>query len=171
MGISLTFDDEDLKGGDFSPIPKGTYRASILDVEERESQSSDYPYYNVTLEISEGDFAGRKVWAICSKHPKAAGMLAQTLLRMGVTDDELQGGGEYDPEEEWPGQDVDVNVTIGTNQYDEPRNEVKWFGLPKSQGEREDASTRGDGKKKRTTKKKKKKTAKKGSTRRRRFAF
>lgn len=46
---------------DFEPIPADTYRVKILDVKDIESKDKN-PGLSFELEVSEGEFAGRKVF-------------------------------------------------------------------------------------------------------------
>ena len=49
---------------DFSPIPAGDYAAVIIDSCERETNKQDGHYLNLTLEVIEGEFKGRRLFDI-----------------------------------------------------------------------------------------------------------
>lgn len=46
----------------FEPIPGGNYNIEVTGVEKKASKSSNRDYWNIELTITDGDFAGRKLW-------------------------------------------------------------------------------------------------------------
>lgn len=73
----------------FEPVEDGEYPVVIEEAEMRESQSSDYPYINLKLRISEGEHEGRFLWTMCSLHPKALWRTKETFENLGIVDEEL----------------------------------------------------------------------------------
>lgn len=63
MGV-LKFDMTDVEPGqDFdTPIPKGVYKMRILEIEDGESNRDGRPMYTVELEVTEGEYKGRRLW-------------------------------------------------------------------------------------------------------------
>lgn len=56
---------EESQGGNFDPIPAGTYAVTIFDVEQSEFQSEankGKPYLKVQLRIAEGEYANRRLF-------------------------------------------------------------------------------------------------------------
>ena len=49
--------------GEFTALPEGTYVVCITDSEERETKSGNGHYLQMTLEVIDGDFEGRLLWA------------------------------------------------------------------------------------------------------------
>lgn len=47
---------------DFDPIPAGTYRVSVANVEKRNSKNSGNDYIGMTLEIVDGELTERKIF-------------------------------------------------------------------------------------------------------------
>jgi hypothetical protein len=67
MKTSFEFDPSTIEPAEQferGPIPPGTYAASILDAELKDTKSGSGQYINVTLEITTGDFSGRRVWHV-----------------------------------------------------------------------------------------------------------
>ena len=48
---------------EFEPIPAGDYLAQIVESEDRPTKAGTGEYLNLTFEIMEGDYQGRRVWA------------------------------------------------------------------------------------------------------------
>lgn len=86
----------------FEAIEEGPYPVVIEKVEVRESKSSDHPYLNWELTITDGDHEGRKLWQITSLSPNALFRLKDQLIALGV----IEGDEEIDLD--W---DDDVEVT------------------------------------------------------------
>lgn len=57
----LTIDATDAKA--FEPIPSGTYDAKILEIADPK-QGAKAQYINITFEIEDGEYVGRRVWRI-----------------------------------------------------------------------------------------------------------
>jgi len=75
----------------FEAIEDGEYPVVIEQVEYVEPASEDkYPYLNVTLEISEGEHEGRKLWTIWSFSPKALWRMKQVFENLGLPIDEVE---------------------------------------------------------------------------------
>lgn len=47
---------------DFEPVPKGTYRISVANVEKRNSKNSGNDYIGMALEIVDGELTERKIF-------------------------------------------------------------------------------------------------------------
>lgn len=68
---SLLINLEEVKAQTFEAIPKGTYDVAIESAEYKLSASSGKPMWNLQLTITEGEFAGRKIFTILSFSEKA----------------------------------------------------------------------------------------------------
>lgn len=68
---SLLINLEEVQAQTFEVIPKGTYDVVIESAEYKLSQSSGKPMWNLQLTITEGEFAGRKIFTILSFSEKA----------------------------------------------------------------------------------------------------
>lgn len=54
----------------FDPLPAGKYLAAITASELKPTKSGDGSYLELTFEVLEGEFRGRKVWdRLCTNHP------------------------------------------------------------------------------------------------------
>jgi hypothetical protein len=74
-----------------SVVPKGEYDCVISALEYKRSASKDQPMWSIQLEITEGDYAGRKLFTVISFSPAALSMakmaiktFAPELLEMGA---------------------------------------------------------------------------------------
>ncbi len=84
----------------FEVIPVGVYPVTVEETEVKQSNSSEYPYINWTLEIASGEFAGRKLWMMTSLSPKATFRLRDALKAMGETDPSIEEDEfEMDPDD------------------------------------------------------------------------
>lgn len=56
----------------FDPLPAGKYLAAITASEMKPTKNGDGSYLELTFEVVEGEFRGRKVWdRLCINHPNA----------------------------------------------------------------------------------------------------
>jgi hypothetical protein len=75
---------------EFAPLPKGEYTFRVL-AGELFTSKRDTPGYKLTLEVTEGDFEGRRVWCDLWLTPAALPMTKRDLAKIGVTDlDQLE---------------------------------------------------------------------------------
>ena len=71
----------------FEPIPNGTYKAVITDAFEKETNAGNGSYLALTIEIIEGEYAGRKVFDnlnLNNPNQKAVQIAQQTLKAITV---------------------------------------------------------------------------------------
>ena len=73
----------------FAAIPQDEYPVIVEEVEMRQSQSSEYPYLNWKLKVTEGEYEGRFVWMMTSLSPKSLWRLKETLDNLEVPLDEF----------------------------------------------------------------------------------
>ncbi len=80
--IKVNLDDVN----DSNLVDPGWHLVRVLGVEEKESQSSEFPYFTWELEISDPDneFNGQKFWLNTSLSPKALSMLKRFVKACGV---------------------------------------------------------------------------------------
>ena len=56
----------------FDPLPAGKYLAAITASQMKPTKNGDGSYLELTFEVVEGEFRGRKVWdRLCINHPNA----------------------------------------------------------------------------------------------------
>lgn len=56
----------------FEPLPAGKYLAAITESVQKPTKDGSGSYLELTFEVVEGDFRGRKVWdRLCVNHPNA----------------------------------------------------------------------------------------------------
>ena len=70
---------------DFGPLPKGEYTFRILSGELFTAKRGT-PGYKLTLEVTEGEFEGRRTWADYWLTPAALPMTKRDLAKIGVSD-------------------------------------------------------------------------------------
>jgi len=71
-------------GDDFAPLPPGEYTARVLSGELFTSKRNNTPGYKLTLEVSEGDHEGRRVWHDYWLTPAALPMAKRDLAKIGI---------------------------------------------------------------------------------------
>jgi hypothetical protein len=69
---------------DLKPIPSGEYRCRVVDGALFTSKK-ETPGYKLTLEVKEGEFAGRRLWWDCWLSEAAIPLAKRDLERLGVT--------------------------------------------------------------------------------------
>lgn len=74
-------------------LPLGTYEGVVEVAEVKESQSSEYPYINFKLSVTEGEHEGESAYTIRSFHPKALGMMKETMATFGF---DVSGSVEFE---------------------------------------------------------------------------
>src|SRR5262249_10545058 len=72
---------------EFAPLPKGEYTFRILAGELFKS-SRGTPGYKLTLEVTEGEFEGRRAWCDFWLTPAALPMAKRDLAKIGVNNPE-----------------------------------------------------------------------------------
>lgn len=95
----ITVDFSDVGEG-FEALPAGEYAIVVQKVVLRDSQSSEYPYLNFTLEVTEpGDYEGRFLWFTSSFHPKALWRMKEVFENLGVFEENITFEVEEDGDE------------------------------------------------------------------------
>lgn len=75
----------------FEAIPEGEYPVVIEEVEYVEPASEDkYPYLNVEMTVTGGEYDGRKLWTIWSFSPKALWRMKQVFENLELPIDEVE---------------------------------------------------------------------------------
>lgn len=123
-GESAVIDWNDVEDSSFEALPKGIYPCVIADCEFTYSQSSGNPMWTLQLEVSEGEYAGRRLFTHLVFSSKALPITKQNLAR--IKPELLEG--PMDPADEeviasMLGTPVKAKVTI--RKYEgEDRNNV-----------------------------------------------
>jgi hypothetical protein len=69
---------------EFAPLPKGEYVFRIVSGELFTSKSRGTPGYKLTLEVTEGEYEGRRAWCDFWLTPAALPMTKRDLAKIGV---------------------------------------------------------------------------------------
>lgn len=97
-------------GEGFEPIPAGVYPVVITSLRQSEEDGpSGYPYLILEMTISDGEYENRKLWTNLSMSPKAAFKVKEFCLAVGVSEEELTGEFDFDPED-YEGATAEVAV-------------------------------------------------------------
>jgi len=97
-------------GEGFDPIPAGVYPIVVSSLKQSEEDGpSGYPYIIVEMTVADGEFENRKLWTNLSMSPKAAFKVKEFLLSVGVSEEDLGGEFEFDPDA-YEGATADVAV-------------------------------------------------------------
>lgn len=119
-------DFTDVQTKSFDPIPRGEYVVEVDEADIRDG--TKYPYLNLMYTVLEGEFAGRKLFDICSFSPKALWKLKGLYEAMGLSEEELAGEVEVDIDE-FPGVVLYATVTIGKDREGQPRNQIRSYDI------------------------------------------
>ena len=95
-GDSLMVDFGNVEEASFEVLPKGMYPCVISDCEFVYSQSGGNPMWTLTLEVRDGEFAGRKLFSHLVFEGKGMPFTKATLSRIAP---ELLAG-PFDPKDE-----------------------------------------------------------------------
>ena len=79
-GISVDFSDTEKAG----VVEEGDYLVEVTEVEQKTSESSGADYLSFELKITEGEFAGKKLFHNCSLQPQALFNLRAVLEALGM---------------------------------------------------------------------------------------
>lgn len=95
------------------PIANGTYPAIVQQVEQRQAEDGEYPYFAWEFQVSEGAAEGRSLYLNTSLSPKALWRLQALVENLGVYQQEM----EFEVDE-------DSNLLISPNVVGLPCNLV-----------------------------------------------
>jgi len=84
-GGSLVVDLQGVEEMKFEAIPKGIYNAEVDQCDFQISKSSGKPMFQIIFNITEGDYAGRKLYFYASFSQKALPGTKTALLRIDPT--------------------------------------------------------------------------------------
>lgn len=116
-GDNLMVDLNDVEDVTFEALPKGIYPCSIVECEFSYSQSAGNPMWTLTMEVSDGDYAGRKLYS----HLVFAGAgLPITKRQLQRIAPELFDGA-FNPEDDEVIQSMvgkDINVKTAPRKYE-----------------------------------------------------
>lgn len=132
-GFSVDFSG--VEAQTFETIPRGNYEVKVTkSTFVAESQSSGQPMIGLTLEIQDGDLAGKKFYATLSLSPKA---LPFTKPALAILDPALVQG-RMDPEkvcDEGGLLGKSAYINLGIQKYQgEDRNQVKKWSPSRAKG-------------------------------------
>lgn len=113
------------------PVPIGTYRLAVVDVETRTPKNGGADYLSVTLEVEAGQYSGRRLWDnFFIYHAKDETRGFNQFLF-----DELAkacGAFPIDDTDELIGCVCAAKVDIEEQEGFDPRNKVKRYLVPKA---------------------------------------
>ncbi len=124
-GNSLMVDFNDVEDVSFEALPRGVYPCVIADCEFTYSQSSGNPMWTLQLELTDGDYAGRKLYSHMVFAGKGLGITKRQLTR--IAPELLEG--PFNPEDSevissMLGKEVKAKVSV--RKYEgEDRNNVQ----------------------------------------------
>ena len=114
---------------EFTPIPEGTYDATLTSGEVvAEAKTSKKPYVSLTFTVLNGEYAGRKLFRNFSLQPQALWAFKQAMVRLGVDGDILSRPMEFDELTALIAENTGAQcqVDVGLREYQgELRNELR----------------------------------------------
>lgn len=118
---------------DYSPIPAGSYNATIFDVKSEEVRSGENagkPRFNIQFKITGPLHENRRVFSLVPLY--VANDFWKTQAFFSSLGYDMKAGNFAVPEvAELLGKAISVRVKIGADQNGEPRNEVAGFDKAK----------------------------------------
>lgn len=109
----VSFDGVPDAGGDFQPIPDGTYTMRIDSVEAKETRKGD-PMFKLTLKVIDGEYTNRLVWDNLVFNSKAMGRVKKLCGAIG-----LPTKGEVDiTPDKLEGKEVRVDVVVEEREWE-----------------------------------------------------
>jgi hypothetical protein len=70
--------------GDRTPIPAGVYQMRVREGRLSESRNKGTPSFKLTLEVVDGEYAGRLLWSDLWLTPKGVALTKRDLAKLGV---------------------------------------------------------------------------------------
>ena len=115
----INLDFSNVTGGNFEPIPAGDYVLEIENIEEQVSKAGNN-MLNITFNVAEGEYAGRKIFEFYVLTEKALWKMKDLLIALGI-DTEGQVDIDIDDLE---GEMFIGNVEIQEQRGYEPSNKI-----------------------------------------------
>jgi hypothetical protein len=111
------------------PIPPGTYRLAITDIELRTPRSGGADYLSVTFEVEAGQYFGRRLWDNFSVNNSNAEAREFSRFRF---DELAQAAGAFPigDTDELIGHVVAAKFDIEESEGFDPRNRIKRYLIP-----------------------------------------
>lgn len=121
-------------GGDYTPVPEGSYNATIFDVKAedvRSGENAGKPRFNIQFRLSGPGVENRRVFSyvplyVAKDFWKTKAFFSALGIDMAV------GSFTVPTPDELAGKAIGVRVKIGTDMEGKPRNEVGGFDKPTS---------------------------------------
>lgn len=111
---------------DFEPIPAGKYVAVITDSETKATKSGNGSYLELTFEVIEGEFKGRKLWARLNLDNPSADAVR---IARGQLSSICRSVGVMEPKDSFSLHNLPLVVAVKqkTDAEGEVRNEIKGY--------------------------------------------
>jgi hypothetical protein len=119
-----------VKAGGFDPFPAGTYILALVEYEHKEtgpnSKQPGSPMISAQFGVQEGEYEGRRVFNNFTFGEKALPILKSYLLSIGLTEEQLDGELDIDPEE-WIGKPFKARVRIRKSEEYGDQNQISRY--------------------------------------------
>jgi hypothetical protein len=111
----------------YEPVPAGNYNVITTAAEVRTTKAGDGQYLNLEMQIEDGEYAGRLVWARLNLW--SASEKAQDIARRQAASILLAGDRpmSLDDEDQLIGIELKINVALRQDEGWGPANDVKRF--------------------------------------------
>lgn len=119
-------------GGDYTPVPEGSYNATVYEVKQEEVRSGDNagkPRFNVQFRLTGPGVENRRVFSYVPLYvAKDFWKTKAFFSSLGI---DMEAGTFTVPSaDSLAGKPIGVRVKIGTDMEGKPRNEVAGFDAP-----------------------------------------
>lgn len=116
----INLDFSNVTGGNYEPMPAGDYVLEIEDIEERVSKAGN-EMLNITFNVAEGEYEGRKIFEFYVLTEKALWKLKDLLVALGINTE-----GQVDVSvDDLVGEMLIGNVEIQEQEGYDPSNKIK----------------------------------------------
>ncbi len=119
-------------GGDYTPVPEGSYNATVYEVKQEEVRSGPNegkPRFNVQFRLSGAGVENRRVFSYIPLYVAKDFWKTKSFFSSLGIDMEV-GSFTVPTPDELAGKAIGVRVKIGVDQEGKPKNEVGGFDKP-----------------------------------------
>jgi hypothetical protein len=127
LGESIDVDNIVPERGDFDPLPAGPYMVQVIESDVVETKAGDGLILKLTLEVMDGPFANRKVWA--NLNFKNRNATAQRIAQEAIKQicDAVGFGGQLTDSEVLHYKPLRAQITIRKSAEYGDQNDVKRY--------------------------------------------
>ena len=126
MAIQVNFSEVDIK--EFEPMPAGSYLVNLVEVEQVTAQTEKATQYmKCKYQVMDPEeYTDRFLWDNLMLEGKGMFRLKQALLAAGFSNDELEAGIDFEPQD-LIGTEFMVSISIKRSEEDGDQNVIRRY--------------------------------------------